>query len=91
MAIKMRNNVKSDAICCECGKAQNKVLNMFDLLIGGNVFTICDLCNEALFYKTLKAECYKSGRVKSKEDMAIINERGRARWKQKEEQGKENK
>lgn len=35
MAIKMRNNAKSDAVCCECGESQKEVLNMFDLCIGG--------------------------------------------------------
>ena len=34
MAIKMRNNTKPDAICCECGESQKEVLNMFDLCIG---------------------------------------------------------
>ena len=51
MAIKMRNNTKLDAICCECGESQKEVLNMFDLCIGGNIFTICDVCNEKIFSK----------------------------------------
>lgn len=75
MAIKMRNNSKLDAVCCECKATKKEVLDMFDLCIGGNIFTICDACNEALFYKTLKAECYKNGRVKSQHDIAIINRR----------------
>lgn len=73
--IKMRNNTKSDAICCECGESQKEVLNMFDLCIGGNIFTICDACNEKLFNKCLSAECFKNGRVKSQRDMAIIYKR----------------
>ena len=73
--IKMRNNTKPNAICCECGKRQNQVLNMFDLCIGGNIFTICDACNEKLFDKCLRAECLKNGRVKSQRDMAIIHKR----------------
>ena len=73
--IKMRNNTEPDAICCECGEGQKEVLNMFDLCIGGNILTICDACNEALFSKTLRAECYKNGRVKSQSDIAIINKR----------------
>jgi hypothetical protein len=84
MAIKMRNNSKPDSICCECGKARKKVLDMFDVCIGGNIFTICDLCNEALFKKTLSASCHTNGRVKSKEDMHIINQRGRDYWKDKD-------
>ena len=75
MAIKMRNNTKLDAICCECGEGQKNVLNMFDLCIGGTIFTICDECNEKLFSKCLSAECMKNGRVKSQHDMAIIRKR----------------
>lgn len=75
MAIKMRNNTKPEAVCCECGEGQKEVLNMFDLCIGGNIFTICDACNEQLFNKCLSAECFKNGRVKSQRDMAIIYKR----------------
>jgi hypothetical protein len=75
MAIKMRNNTKLDAVCCECGKSQKEVLNMFDLCIGGNIFTICDACNEKIFRKCLSAEVIKNGRVKSQHDMAIIRKR----------------
>lgn len=73
--IKMRNNTKSDAICCECGERQDQVLNMFDLCIGGNIITICDVCNEKMLSKCLSAEVMKNGRVKSKNDMAIIRKR----------------
>lgn len=75
VAIKMRNNTNPNAICCECGDGQNQVLNMFDLCIGGNIFTICDVCNEKIFSKCLSAECMKNGRVKSQHDMAIIRRR----------------
>lgn len=75
MAIKMRNNTKSNAVCCECGEGQEEVLNMFDLCIGGNIMTICDVCNEKIFDKTLSAEVMKNGRVKSQRDMAIIRRR----------------
>lgn len=75
MSIKMRNNYNSDAVCCECGETQNRVLNMFDLCIGGKIFTICDECNEKIFYKCLSAECMKNARVKSKQDIAIIHRR----------------
>lgn len=79
MAIKMRNNTKSDAVCCDCGDKQNEVLNMFDLCIGGNIFTICDVCNEKIFSKCLSAEVMKNGRVKSQHDMAIISKRHHAK------------
>lgn len=75
VAIKMRNNTDKDAFCCECGETQDQVLNMFDLCIAGTIFTICDVCNEEIFSKTLKAECYKNGRVKSQKDLSIINKR----------------
>ena len=75
MAIKMRNNVKPDAICCECGETQQEVLNMFDLCIGKTILTICDVCNNKIFYKTLNAECIKNGRVKTQQDLAIIRKR----------------
>lgn len=75
MAIKMRNNTKSNAICCECGEHQDQVLNMFDLCIGGNIFTICDVCNEKLLNKTLNADVMKNNRMKSKKDLSIIYKR----------------
>ena len=73
--IKMRNNTKPNAICCECGERQDKVLNMFDLCVGGSIFTICDACNEKLLSKCLSAEVMKNSRVKSQQDMAIIRKR----------------
>lgn len=75
MAIKMRNNKDNNAVCCECGETRKQVLDMFDVCVGSNIFTICDVCNEKLFYKTLNAECYKNGRVKTQQDIAIINRR----------------
>ena len=75
MAIKMRNNKERDAVCCECGETQSQVLNMFDLCIGNKVFTICDVCNEKLFYKTLHASVLIQERVKSQHDMKIIRTR----------------
>ena len=73
--IKMRNNTKPDAICCECGESQKEVLNMFDLCIGGNIFTICDVCNEKIFSKCLSAEVKKNAQLKSQRDLAIIRKR----------------
>ena len=79
MAIKMRVNEKRDAVCCECGETQDKVLNMFDICIGGVLHTICDVCNETLFSKSLRAECMKNGRLKSQRDIHIINKRNSKR------------
>lgn len=89
MAIKMRNNKNVNSICCECGKHRKDVLDMFDLCIGDAIFTICDSCNEKVFYKCLSAECYKNGRVKSQHDIAIINRRKRAVFAQEQEQKQE--
>lgn len=75
MAIKMRNNNKPDAICCECGSQQKSVLNMFDLCVGGNIFTICDECNEKIMNKCLSADVMKNGRAKNDRDMEIIHRR----------------
>lgn len=75
MAVKMRNNKKLDAKCCECGDTQDNVLNMFDLCIGGFIFTVCDVCNEEIFFKSLRADCHKNRRVKTQRDMAIIRRR----------------
>lgn len=71
----MRNNIKTDAVCCECGESQEEVLNMFDLCIGGKIFTICDACNEKLFSKCLNADVMKNSRVKTQQDMVIIRKR----------------
>ena len=75
MAIKMRNNTSKDATCCNCNESQKEVLNMFDLCIGDLIFTVCDVCNEKIFYKTLSAECMKNSRVKTPQDIQIINRR----------------
>lgn len=74
MAIKMRNNT-GDSRCCNCEDKSDNVLNMFDVCIGKNVFTICDRCNGELLDKTLKAECLKNSRTKTSRDMAIIRKR----------------
>lgn len=76
MAIKMRSNDNLDAVCCNCGEARSEVLNMFDLCIGTTIVTVCDVCNEQILAKTLKAECMKNERVKSGHDMSIIRKRG---------------
>ncbi len=92
MAIKMRNNKELDSICCECGDHRKDVLDMFDLCIGGNIITICDVCNEQILNKTLKAEVAKNGRVKTQEDMRVLRKRAhgsyKAKWQLKNEEKK---
>ena len=46
MSIKMRYNNDANSVCCECGDKRNQVLEMLDVCVGGNIFTICDKCNE---------------------------------------------
>lgn len=77
--IKMRVNQDKDAVCKICLAKSNEVLNMFDLKLGDVRITICDECNEELLRKTLNAECFKNGRVKSREDIAMINKRNQRR------------
>lgn len=81
MAIKARKNTKPDAVCYECGDGQEDVLDMFDLCIGGMIFTLCDRCNEALLDKTLRAVCYRNGRIKTSRDLSIIRSRQREGYK----------
>lgn len=75
MAIKMRNNKNTDAICCECQATADKSLGMFDICIGGTVHTVCDLCTDKILSKTLSAIVSINGRVKSQQDLAIIRKR----------------
>ena len=75
----MRHNNNANSTCCECGDKRNQVLEMLDVCVGGNIFTICDKCNEQLFSKCLSAECQKNGRAKSQQDMAIIKKRASKR------------
>lgn len=75
MAIRMRHNKAKDAFCCECGDSQEDVLDMYDICIGGTVFTICDACNEKILSKTLSAEVDKNHRVKDARDMRVIRKR----------------
>ena len=95
MAIRMRNSKDPDSVCCECGDHRKDVLDMFDIRIGGNIITICDVCNEILLHKTLCAECAKNARIKMPHDMAIMRRRAngshegsyKAKWRlQKEEE-----
>lgn len=75
MAIKMRKNVNVDAVCDECHSTVKQSLDMYDICLCGQTFTICDACNEKLLNKTLKANCLTNGRVKSNKDLAITQQR----------------
>ena len=74
--IKMRVS-KNDCSCSSCGAKRKQSLEMFDVCIGNMIFTLCDECIDELFRKTLKASCIVNGKLKSKEDIMIINNRKR--------------
>lgn len=74
--IKMRVS-KNDCCCSSCNAKRKESLEMFDICIGNVILTLCDECNDELFRKTLKASCIVNGKLKSTEDMKIINNRKR--------------
>lgn len=76
--IKMRvSNPKNDWHCDSCNAKGKESLGMFDICIGDTIFTLCDECNDELFRKTLKASCIVNGKLKSADDMKVINNRKR--------------
>lgn len=72
--IRMRIN-KHDTVCETCGDGSSQVLEMFDLMIGDTVHTICDRCVNKIFSKTLTAVCGVDHKIKSQHDLAIIRKR----------------
>ena len=75
MALKMRIRKDDDGICQCCGATAKRCLDMFDIRFGNETITICDECNNKLLLKTLKAQVHVNGRLKTKDDIAIINAR----------------
>lgn len=74
--IRMRTNKSSDAVCKVCGANRKNSLDLFDIAFTDkHIITICDMCNSKLFNKSLKAECYVNGRIKSKADLQVIRSR----------------
>ena len=73
--IRMRINKHSDSVCETCGEGSSQVLEMFDLMIGSTIHTICDRCADQIFHKTLSATCGINAKVKSQHDLAIIRKR----------------
>lgn len=69
MAIKMRVNKTQTSVCEECGALYKNTAEMYDLAICDAKFTLCKLCIEALFDKTLKASCMYNNKLKSQEDL----------------------
>ena len=81
MAIKMRVRKDNKGVCKACECEANKALDMFDICIGDEIVTVCDECVNALFTKMLKATNYTNGRLKSQQDIAIINARHSKKFK----------
>lgn len=76
MAIKMRTVRDPETECKICGATRQQSLEIFEIMFTEKAkLTLCDLCNEELFHKTLKASCNVNSKLKSKEDIAIINKR----------------
>ena len=52
----MRTNKSFDAVCKVCGATRKNSLDLFDIAFTDkHIITICDMCNEQLFNKSLKA------------------------------------
>lgn len=79
--IRMRICKDNDCTCQVCGGTKKNSLDIFEVRIPDNVsddtinFYLCDLCTDTLFNKALKATCYTQGRLKSNNDMQIIQKR----------------
>lgn len=74
--IRMRVCKDEEAVCKVCGKSRKESLDIFELsFTEKQIIRICDLCNETLLSKSLKASCMINGRVKSNADMRVIRTR----------------
>lgn len=84
MAIRMRTNKDEKAVCKCCGATRKHSLDMFDIAFTDkHIITICDLCNTRLFQKTLTAECKVQNKLKSQQDLKIIqarSQKGQTYW-----------
>lgn len=80
--IKMRiNNESGEQVRCQvCNADRKNSLELFDLAIAADgpapiMLRICDLCCDKLLTKTLRAVCHVNGKVKSQQDMKVIQRR----------------
>jgi hypothetical protein len=74
--IKMRICKDEEARCKVCGQSRDKSLEIFEIAFNEKqIIRICDLCNEDLLNKTIKASCIINHRTKSNIDMKIIRAR----------------
>jgi hypothetical protein len=77
MEIKMRISKNQNAKCDSCGKGKEKSLEVFDIMVGDKIITVCDECLNELFHKTLRASCMVNARLKSNHDLSVIAIRNR--------------
>lgn len=75
MAIKMRVRKQKDECCDACRCKPDEALDLFDVMIGDTLLTVCDDCMEILMIKSLNAKCYTNGRLKQAKDIRISNRR----------------
>lgn len=74
--IKMRVCKDEEAVCKVCGKSRKESLEIFEVFFTEKqIIRICDLCNDTLLNKSLKASCMINHRVKSNADMRVIRTR----------------
>lgn len=74
--IKMRvNNEGSDVRCQCCNRTRQESLEMFDLMVAGQYFRLCDMCNSELLTHTIRASCAVDKKIKSAHDMEVIRSR----------------
>lgn len=72
--VKMRVNTEKKSECNGCGIKWSNTKEMYDMMICGNLFTLCFDCVDKIFHKTLLANCKYNAKIKSKEDeQRIIN------------------
>ena len=73
----LKDKYKHRYECCNtCGRSIDNVLDMYVIQFGaknGHQITICDECNDILFFKTLKASVYTSTRLKQREEIKFSN------------------
>lgn len=67
--IKMRVNKNKESECDCCGEKWKNVPEIYDIMIFGEIHTICMKCTQELFCKILKADCLYNSRLKSDEDV----------------------
>lgn len=72
----MRTVKNTDAVCKICGATRQQSLEIFEIMFTEKAkLTICDLCNNKLLYKTLRASCKVNERIKNAADFEVIRKR----------------